>query len=113
MTVRDYISIKLRAFDVSEAHLVDMSVATGLSPELDVDGLDPSLLAIALIRTLEDLILAPRQNSISESGFSMSWNFDAVVKYYQWLCRKWNVEPDADVVELSGLNTIKDCSNRW
>lgn len=113
MTIREYISDKLRAFGISEAQLVDVSLSSGLDMEADVAAQSPSSVGIALTKTLEEVILAPRMNNVSESGFSMSWDFGAVSRYYMWLCRKWGLTPDSDVLAATGASVISDKTSKW
>lgn len=74
MTIRAYISDKLKAYGISEAQLIDLSITTGLDLDADVMAIEPSVVGVALTKTLEECILAPRLSNVSESGFSMSWN---------------------------------------
>lgn len=113
MTIRAYISDKLKAFGISEAQLIDMSISSGLDLESDVMANDPTSVGIALTHTLEECILAPRLNNVSESGFSMSWNYDSVGKYYLWLCNKWGVTPKDDVLAILGISSIIDRTDYW
>ena len=82
MTIRAYISDKLKAYGISEAQLIDLSITTGLDLDADVMAIEPSVVGVALTKTLEECILAPRLSNVSESGFSMSWNYESVGKYY-------------------------------
>lgn len=113
MTIRAYISDKLRAFGISEAQLVDMSLSSGLDLESDVSEADATKVGVALTQTLEEVILAPKMTNVNESGFSVSWDFNSVGKYYLWLCKRWGLTPDDDVLSMLGLSTIIDRTNIW
>lgn len=113
MTIRAYITDKLKAYGITEAQLVDLSISSGLKLDSDVMDNDPTAVGIALTQTLEECILAPRLSSVSESGFSMSWNYDSVGKYYLWLCRKWGVTPNDDVLCMLGISIIIDRTDNW
>lgn len=113
MTIRAYISDKLKAFGVSEAQLVDMSLSSGLDLEADVLEQDPTVVGVALTNTLEELILAPKMTSVNESGFSISWDFANASQYYLWLCQKWGLTPKAEVLEALGLSVISDKTSKW
>lgn len=113
MTVRAYISDKLKAFGISEAQFVDMFMSSGLDLEGDVMESDPTVVGVTLTHTLEEVILAPKMTNINESGFSASWDFNSVSKYYIWLCRKWGLVPNDDVLSMLGLSTITDRTNIW
>lgn len=113
MTIRAYISDKLKAYGISEAQLVDLSITTGLDLDTDVTAIEPSVVGVALTKTLEECILAPRLSNVSESGFSMSWNYESVGKYYLWLCRKWGITPNEDILDLLGISSIIDRTDNW
>lgn len=113
MTIRAYISDKLKAYGVSEAQLIDLSISSGLDLDANVTDYEPSVIGIALTHTLEECILAPRVSNVSESGFSMSWDCSSASKYYIWLCRKWGLTPNADVMEMLGVSTIIDRTDDW
>lgn len=113
MTIRAYISDKLKAYSISEAQLVDLSISSGIDLEADVMTVSPAIVGVVLTHTLEECILAPRLSNISESGFSMSWNYESVGQYYLWLCRKWGVTPNDDVLGLLGIPSIIDRTDSW
>ena len=114
MTIREYISQKLSAFgNVSEAQLLDMSLSGkfGLEDEYRED--NSQSVGIAMVGGIEEIVFAPKMKSVSESGFSMSWDYDGLGKYYLWLCRKWGVTPNEDVVGMLGISMIVDRTNCW
>lgn len=113
MTIRAYITDKLKAFGVSEAQLVDFSISSGLNLDKEFDSPDTKKVGVGLVQTIEELVLAPKMSNVSEAGFSMSWDFSSLGQYYIWLCRKWGVSPNADVLALMGISTILDKSNKW
>lgn len=113
MTLREYVSEKLRAFGVTEAQLIDVATAIGHSLETDIAVLSPAKLGTALASALEELILSPKQTSVNENGFSVSWDFSSAGKYYLWLCRKWGIAPSEDALAMVGLSTITDRTEIW
>lgn len=112
-TVRDYLRQKLRAFGVTDAQLFDAWLTTGIELDTLLEDVDAELLGKALVKSLEELILAPMQSSVNESGFSVSWDFSRLAAYYRWLCKRWGITPDDDVLEAAGLSIIKDGTNLW
>ena len=92
MTIEEYISGKFQSFgiQVSEADLLDMSLNARkeLSDEISQDNIGS--VSVAMARFIPSLLL--RATSISESGFSMSWNIDGIKDYYSLLCRKYGLE---------------------
>lgn len=113
MTIRSYISDKLKAYGITEAQLIDLSISSGLELDADVMSANQDVLGVALTQTLEECILAPRMTNVSESGFSVSWNYESAAQYYLWLCRKWGVIPNDDVLALLGIPSIIDRTDNW
>lgn len=94
MNVREYISDKFQSFgiQVSEADLLDMSLNAKMDVDDDVtaDGLDA--ISVAIARFIPSLLL--RATSISESGFSMSWNIQGIKDYYYLLCKQYGLKDE-------------------
>lgn len=94
MNVRKYISDKFQSFgiQVSEADLLDMSINAKMDVDDDVtaDGLDA--ISVAIARFIPSLLL--RATSISESGFSMSWNIQGIKDYYYLLCKQYGLKDE-------------------
>ena len=113
MTIREYVSQILQAFNVTEAVLTDMAgrLPVSLDDEYTFD-IAPTV-GVALVETIEDLILAPRLSNVNESGFSMSWDFTNLGSYYLFLCKRWGVKPDEDVLAASGQSVIIDKTSSW
>ena len=66
-----------------------------------------------MIKILEELILSPVMKNVSENGFSVSWDYSKTGQYYMWLCRRYGIEPDTEVVAALGLSTIIDKTDIW
>ena len=66
-----------------------------------------------MISVIEELMLAPCMSNVNENGFSVSWDYSRIGQYYMWLCRKYGVAPDNEVVAALGLSTITDKSDIW
>lgn len=113
MTNREYIYEKLKAFGITEAQLLDISVYGNINLDDEYTRETVSAVGIGMAQGLAELILAPKMSNISENGFSVSWDFANIGKYYLWLCRKWGLTPDDEVIEATGLNVIKDKSDIW
>lgn len=94
MTVKEYISGKFQSFgiQVSEADLLDMSLNAKkeLSDEVSRDVIDA--ISVAMARFIPSLLL--RATSISESGFSMSWNIQGIKDYYSLLCKQYGLKDE-------------------
>lgn len=113
MTLGQYITGKLAAFDIPEGQFIGMSFPAGLSEESDIADITAEGLWQLMADTLEELILAPRVTSVSESGFSRSWDFSNVARYYVWLCRKCGKKPSEEVLCSGGISSMTDFTDRW
>lgn len=113
MTVREYITKKLQAFNPNDADLSVMAAETGLELDEEYTSDNAQNVGVGLVGIVESLVFAPRVSNVSESGFSMSWNFDNLGKYYLYLCNKYGVTPNDDVTSMLGVSMIKDVSYLW
>lgn len=113
MTIEEYINQKMQAFNVTPAQLADVSLESGLDLSMEYDSTNQEQVGKALCTMIEEMCFAPYQKSVSESGFSMSWDIDKLGKYYLWLCKKWGVPTNADTLSALGVNAIIDRTNKW
>lgn len=88
-------------------------ISTSVNLEEDYSSDNEQKVGKAMIGILEELVLAPYMSNVNENGFSVSWDYSKVGQYYMWLCRKYGVDPDNDVVAALGLSTITDKSDIW
>lgn len=109
MTVGEYISSVLVGLQIPEAFMVDAGIDTSATYTTDMY----DAVGAAMVGMLGGLILAPYVKSVNENGFSMSWDRDSLGKYYLWLCKRYGITPDKEVVALLGMNTIIDISDTW
>ena len=88
MTVNEYISQKFQTFGIqlSEADLLDMCLASKISGEDEMSEDCQTRVSVAIAKFIPSLLL--RATSISESGFSMSWNIEGIKQYYSLLCKQ-------------------------
>lgn len=112
MHVGEYLQDQLRAWGVTQSQLVDVAL-DGIDPEEEYTADNRKAVQRAMLALLEQVILAPNQKSISESGFSVSWDFGNVGRYYLWLCRRLGITPDEDVIAALDISTITDKSDIW
>lgn len=91
MTVKAYITGKFQTFDIvlSEADLLDISMSVDVEEDFTKENRDTVFLALAKT-VIPQLLL--RAQSVSENGFSVSYNADALLKYYAWLCGELGIE---------------------
>lgn len=113
MTIREYIGQKMRSFGVTEAQYIDFEIESGVDVDMDYTEEVQEAVGKTLCSLVGELILAPRLSNINENGFSMSWDFTALGKYYLWLCNRWGVTPSKDAVAELGVNMIIDRTSSW
>ena len=94
MTVRKYISDKFQSFgiQVSEADLLDMSLNARENLDNEVSQYNIGAVSVAMALFIPSLLARP--TSISESGFSMSWNIQGIKDYYSLLCRQYGLKDE-------------------
>ena len=98
---------------MNEALLTDFEETLGLSLDAKYTSAIAPNVGKALALTIEELILAPRLSNVNESGFSMSWDFADLGKYYVYLCDKWGVTPKEEALAVTGLSAIMDKTSIW
>ena len=92
MTVNDYILQKFQTFGVnlSEADLFDICLNAKISGGGEMNEDCQTRVSVAIAKFIPSLLL--RATSISENGFSMSWDIKGVKEYYSFLCKKYGLE---------------------
>lgn len=94
MTVNDYIQQKFQTFNIqlSEADLLDMCLNANVSGEDEMTPDNHTRVHVSIARFIPSLLL--RATSISESGFSMSWNLQGIKDYYSLLCKQYGLKDE-------------------
>ena len=94
MTVNEYISQKFQSFGInlSEADLLDMCLNSKISGEGEMNENYYGHVSVAIAKFIPSLLL--RATSISESGFSMSWNIQGIRDYYSFLCKQYGLKDE-------------------
>ena len=94
MTVNDYIQQRFQTFDVnlSEADLFDMCLNANISGEDEMNKDSQTRVSVANPKFIPSLLL--RATSISEGGFSMSWNIQGIKDYYSFLCKQYGLKDE-------------------
>jgi hypothetical protein len=113
MTIREYITAKFKAWNVSEVQFLDLFVTSGIDVDLELTTDNVAEVNKAIIPLVEELMLSPTVKSISENGFSLSWDYSNIGRYYMWLCRKFGVDPNDEVVAALGISTVTDKTDIW
>lgn len=91
MTVNDYIGQKFQTFGIqlSEADLLDMCLSANVSGWDEMTPENHAHVHVSIARFIPSLLL--RATSVSESGFSFSWNVEGIKDYYSFLCGEYNL----------------------
>lgn len=94
MTVNGYIQQKFQTFGIqlSEADLLDISLNSKISGEDEMNQDCHTRVSVAVAKFIPSLLL--RATSISESGFSMSWNIQGIKDYYSLLCKQYGLKDE-------------------
>lgn len=94
MTAGEYVTQKFQSFGItmSEADLLDVSLYSGIVSDEDVTEANIPAIHVGIARFIPSLLL--RATSISESGFSMSWNIEGIKQYYAYLCRTYGLKDE-------------------
>ncbi len=95
MTVNEYISQKFQTFGIqlSEADLLDIVEDAGLDTgEVERGASNRTCVSVAIAKFIPSLLL--HATSISESGFSMSWDIQGIKDYYSFLCKKYGLKDE-------------------
>lgn len=109
MTNGEFIKQQLQGLSLTDADLLLSGDGIDMGAELcDMDDTKRAMIPI-----IEWKVLTPEMKSVSENGFSVSWDTSKLLGLYKMLCRKYGVKMNADVVSALGLNTISDASGKW
>ena len=109
MTVREYIKSILTGLSIPEAYFADLSI----DPDMDYSPSMYSEVGSAMVGFIGGLILGPKVSSVNENGFSMQWDMGTLGKWYLWLCKRYGITPDSEIISLLGMNTVIDISDTW
>ena len=92
MTVREYITGKFKPFGIgfSDADFADISASVDINSPFTGDNRKEVYRQLAEC-VIPQLLLRPK--SVDENGFAISWDIDALMKYYEWLCATAEIEP--------------------
>ena len=104
MTNKEYLTKALSGFNVSEddIDIILLKAYLEAGAEADVRGCD-----IATYHRMSVVLKGAMQN-VSEGGYSVSWNIEAVKLYYSALCNELGLEN-----VLFARPKIRNKSNLW
>lgn len=94
MSVKEYIIQKFQSFGISmsEADFLDIALASGLNVEDEVSDTNHSKVSVAIAKFIPSLYL--RATSVSENGFSMSWDLTGLKAYYSYMCKHYGLKDE-------------------
>ncbi len=103
-TNKEYLTKALSGLSLSEDDIDVILMKAGLegNGEADIEACDNA------IYSRFSVILKAATQNVSEGGYSLSWNVEAVKLYYSALCTELN-KPNV----LEEEETIRDCSDLW
>ena len=110
MTNGEFVRQQLRAFGITESDML-LIVSDDFDPDAEVT--DVAVAEKAMIPLIAKLAVSPYLKSVSENGFSVSWDVSKIGWWYRYLCSKYNVTPDENVESALGLSVIIDRTNKW
>ena len=92
MTIQEYIEQKFQTFgiELSSADILDISLSSGLSVDNNVSPDNHTLITIAIIRYIPNLLL--RASSFTENKLSMSWDIEGLKAFYAMKCREYGLD---------------------
>ena len=92
MIIKDYITSKFQPYgvNISEADLADLDLM-GIDVSLEFSNENRNSVYLGLVRYIIPQLLL-RAKSISESGFSVSFDTKDILQYYAWLCKELGIE---------------------
>jgi hypothetical protein len=94
MTVGEYIVQKFQSFGItlSEAELLDVSHYSGLNTSDEASSEVYDRMSIAIAKITPSLLM--RAKSVSENGFSMTWDISGIKAYYSYLCKQYGLRDE-------------------
>lgn len=96
MTAGEYVTQKFQSFGItlSEADLLDISLNSSIEGNAEMSTANITAVSVGMAKFIPSLLL--RATSISESGFSMSWDITGIKQYYAYLCRTYGLKNELD-----------------
>lgn len=106
MSVKEYITSKFQQFGIqlSDADITDISLVVDPDEEYNEDNRND------VYKSFTDIIpqYLLRAKSVSENGFSISWDNEALLRYYSWLCKQLDIDDN-----LNNMSSITDITDHW
>lgn len=101
INVSSYIEQKLAPFgSLSEADIAEFEIKSGISAEEIVTADNMEQIERGMAEIVPSLLNHP--TSVSENGFSVTWDTDGLKNFYLYLCRKYDITPEV----IAGLGIV-------
>jgi hypothetical protein len=104
MTNKEYITKSLNGLNVSEDDIDIIILKAGINPDAMVDVKQ----ADTAVYNHMSIVLKGALQNVSEGGYSVSWNMEAIKMYYNSLCYELGLEN-----VLVGRPKVRNRSNYW
>lgn len=104
MTNREYLTKLLNGLDVSDDDVDIILLKGGISPDASVSASDCD----NAVYSRMSVVLKSALQNVSEGGYSVSWNMEAVKMFYHSLCNELG-KPNV----LIGRPKVRNRSNYW
>jgi len=104
ITVGEYLTEKFGSLGhtVTSADILDISLLAGVSADDEYTGDNKELVGMAVCQFIPQLVARPQ--SVSESGFSVSWDKDSLLRWYSLLCKRYGLTDElSDTPRISFL----------
>lgn len=103
-TNRQYLAASLKGLNVTDEDIDIIILKSGIDADASAD---TKACDMAVYKRMSVMLAATAQN-VSEGGYSISWNMEAVKMYYNALCNELGVEN-----ALVGRPKVRNRSNYW
>lgn len=104
MTNKEYLTLSLNGLNISDDDITLILLKSGIDAD---DSADIKACDTAVYKRMSFILKGTLQN-VSEGGYSISWNMDAVKLFYSALCNELGVEN-----VLVSRPKIRNRSNFW
>lgn len=112
MTFKECVISSLGGFGtISDVGISRFAVEWGFDPASTVDSDQQSTISRRISAWIDDLVMHPI--SVSENGHSASWDGSLLKKGVMMKLRQYGITPSGDTMNLIGVSTISDATDRW
>lgn len=88
MTNKEYITARLEGLNVSEADIAIILIKADMQGDDQCEGREGAKACDLAVYDRMSVVIKGAMKNISEGGYSISWNMDAVKMFYNSLCNE-------------------------